>query len=37
MVNSRDNLTGKRFGSLTVIKQIEDYVSPSGRHRGRWL
>lgn len=37
MVNSRNNLTGKRFGSLTVIKQIEDYVSPSGRHSGRWL
>lgn len=26
-----------RFGRLTVVKRVEDYVSPSGKHRIRWL
>ena len=27
-----------RFGRLTVIKRVEDYIEPSsGRHRARWL
>jgi len=26
------NLTGEKFGRLTVIKQIEDHYYPSGRH-----
>ena len=37
MVKVRDDLTGKRFGRLTVIRQVEDYVSPSGRRIPRWL
>ena len=31
------DLTGQRFGRLTVIRRAEDYVSPSGRHRAQWL
>ena len=31
------DLTGQRFGRLTVIKRAEDYVEPSGRHRSKWL
>lgn len=31
------DLTGQRFGRLTVIKRIEDYVAPKGRHETRWL
>lgn len=29
------DLTGKKFGRLTVIEQVEDYVSPSG-HKHMW-
>ena len=36
MSKARD-LTGQRFGRLIVIKRIEDYVEPSGRHRSKWL
>ena len=31
------DLTGQKFGMLTAIKRIDDYVTPSGRHRARWL
>lgn len=32
------DLTGQRFGYLTVVKRVEDYVEPSsGRHRAKWL
>lgn len=32
------DLTGQRFGYLTVVKRVEDYIEPSsGRHRARWL
>lgn len=37
MINVKDNLTGKRFGRLIVLKQIEDYVSPKGDRKARWL
>lgn len=37
MVQTKEDLTGKRFGMLTVIKQVEDYVAPRGRHYDRWL
>ena len=30
MVKVRKDLTGQKFGSLTVVKQVEDYVSPGG-------
>lgn len=31
------DLTGKRFGRLTVIKRAEDYISPSGNHSTQWF
>lgn len=31
------DLTGQRFGYLTVVKRAEDYVSPKGYHIVRWL
>lgn len=37
MIKVREDLTGKQFGRLTVIKQIEDYVTPSGNKYNRWL
>lgn len=37
MVKVREDLTGKRFGYLTVLEQVEDYTTLSGRHRDKWL
>ena len=32
------DLSGRRFGKLTVLHRVEDYVSPTnGKRRGRWL
>ena len=31
------DLTGQKFGRLTVIRRTEDYVSPKGCHIVRWL
>lgn len=31
------DLTGRVYGSLTVIKQAEGQISPSGRHHKMWL
>lgn len=31
------DLTGQRFGRLTVIKRVEDHISPSGRHSIQWM
>lgn len=31
------DLTGKRFGRLTVVKRADDYVTPNGQHRPRWM
>lgn len=31
------DLTGKRFGRLTVIERAEDYIQQNGRHRIMWL
>lgn len=36
MVKVKEDLTGKTFGRLTVIKQSEDYVDPQGRHFAKW-
>ena len=32
-----EDLTGVRFGRLTVIGEGEDYVSPKGEIKKRWL
>lgn len=31
------DLTGQTFGNLTVIKQVDDYISPKGNHAKRYL
>lgn len=31
------DLTGMRFGYLTVVKRVEDYVSPKGYKDAKWL
>ena len=37
MVKVRKDLTGMIFGKLTVLCQVEDYVSPkTGRHSSQW-
>lgn len=38
MVKVKEDLTGRVFGRLTVIKQVDDYIEPkSGKHRSQWL
>lgn len=37
MIKVKNDLTGKKFGRLTVIKQVEDHVSPKGKHESKWL
>ena len=31
------DLTGQKFGRLTVVKRVEDHIMPSGEKRSRWL
>ena len=31
------DLTGQRFGNLTVIERAENYISPSGQQKAQWL
>lgn len=37
MVKVKEDLTGKVFGRLTVIKQDEDYIDKKNRHYAQWL
>lgn len=37
MIKVREDLTGKKFGKLTVVKQIEDYVGKNNRKESQWL
>lgn len=37
MVKVREDLTGKTFGRLTVVKQAKDYISPNGERQAQWL
>ena len=30
------DLTGMKFGRLTVVERVEDHIMPSGRHRTKW-
>ena len=32
-----ENLTGMRFGRLTVYERTSDYITPKGQHETRWL
>ena len=36
MVKVKEDLTGRVFGRLTVLEQIEDYVKPNGVHCAMW-
>lgn len=36
MVKVKEDLSGQRFGRLTVVYQTDDYVDPQGRHKARW-
>lgn len=36
MSNFKD-LTGQRFGRLTVIKRVANYIRPSGKEAAKWL
>ena len=35
--NVIDDLVGQKFGKLTAIKRVEDYISPKGQHKAQWL
>lgn len=38
MVKVRKDLTGEKYGRLTVLKQSEeDYIKPDGRREARWI
>lgn len=37
MVHVKDDLTGRKFGRLTVLNQANDYVDSNGKHYARWL
>ena len=36
MVKTKVNLTGMKFGRLTVIKQVDDYITQKGNHYPQW-
>lgn len=36
MIKVRKDLTGMKFGRLTVLGQAEDHVSQNGQHRSAW-
>ena len=35
--NCLEDLTGKRFGKLVVVKQTKSHVTPSGQKKARWI
>ena len=37
MIGKFNDLTGQKFGRLTVIERAEDYVMPSGYRASKWL
>lgn len=37
MVKVKQDLTGQKFGMLTVVQQCDDYIKPSGQHFARYL
>lgn len=36
IVQVKEDLTGKRFGRLTVVEQVDDYIKPNGQHVAMW-
>ena len=37
MIKAKKDLTGLTFGRLTVLYQVEDYISPCGKRSAQWL
>ena len=37
MGRKAENLTGQKFNKLTVIKRVENYISPKGQVHSQWL
>lgn len=37
MLTPKTDLAGQTFGEIKVIKQTDDYISPTGHHKTRWL
>ena len=37
MIKVQKDLTGQKFGRLTVIKQVEDYITKSNYRKAQWL
>ena len=37
MIKVRQDLTGLKFGRLTVICQTDDYIQPSGQRKAQWI
>lgn len=37
MIKVKEDLTGRKFERLTVIKQVEDYIDKNGNHLAQWL
>lgn len=37
MARVKEDLTGKKFGKLTVLKQVEDIIDKNGIHKAAWL
>lgn len=37
MMKPKENLIGRQFGRLTVLRQDEDYISPRGKHAVKWI
>lgn len=36
MVKVKEDLTGRRFGKLVVLEQVEDHISSSNKHYAQW-
>lgn len=37
MVKTKEDLTGRKVGRLTVIKQVDDYIDSNGKHYDQWM
>lgn len=37
IVDVKEDLTGKTFGRLKVLRQAEDHIQPNGKHYAKWV
>lgn len=37
MIRVKKDITGYKYGKLTVMEQVEDYINPKGKHFAKWL